>query len=144
MAPPLLRLSLCVLLLGSFSVEAGAAPTRVPRTPPKPALAFSAAPLLNFLSDRQHTCRPSKTCSSLLRPRWIRAALLRTGKASGSLLLTAKVRSYLRFCTPASSFLPYHKSAMRLKSETTCPQQPSLPGCGLPKMSEADMVLGCK
>ncbi|KAJ1482802.1 ankyrin repeat-containing domain protein [Baffinella frigidus] len=79
-------------VLAVLALEAGAALVPAPRIHSPPALAFSAAPLLNFLSGQPHTSRSAKTCSSLPRTR---AAPLRTGRASGALLLAAKVEGDL-------------------------------------------------
>ena len=69
--------------LAVLALEAGAilAPrsSPAPRTQPPPALAFSPAPLLEFLSTGPH--------SSVMCSQWIRTAPLRTGKASGAVLL---------------------------------------------------------
>ncbi|KAJ1469258.1 hypothetical protein T484DRAFT_1852317 [Baffinella frigidus] len=85
---------LAVLAVLALKADATLAPhsSPVPRSQPPPALAFS--PFLKFLPSRPHSS-PSHTCSSVLRPRWTRAALLRTGKASGAVLLAAKVEADL-------------------------------------------------
>lgn len=99
---------LAVLAVLALKADATLAPhsSPVPRSQPPPALAFS--PFLKFLPSRPHSS-PSHTCSSVLRPRWTRAALLRTGKASGAVLLAAKVRPEIP--KPVADFCPGSRSA---------------------------------
>jgi hypothetical protein len=91
-----MRISFAFAVLAVLFLEAGAtlalhiSPDH--RTQLHPTLAFSASPLLNFLSVRPHASRPSNAFSSSLHPRWICNDPLRAGRASG---LVCKLRQKL-------------------------------------------------